>query len=232
MATTKSTTELLNWLYKEFELSSDDVFIDKNFKIISRTGVEKIMKRTEIKVKYEPVLISADYCCIKAYGETKDGKTVETFGSAELKNVKNSGKYYAEMAEKRAKSRAVLMLAGLYDEGIYGEEESDDFKEALKNRNKIPTPSASVAQKPMTSSEAVEVKPITVSMDGVRGSAGPVGTTGVRLDVDYKPLFANCNSVDAIAKVWEDNKDLQSLSSFKMAATARRIDIQTQKAAA
>jgi hypothetical protein len=32
------------------------------------------------------------------------------------------------MAEKRALSRAVLKMTGLYELGIFGEDESEDFK--------------------------------------------------------------------------------------------------------
>ena len=34
------------------------------------------------------------------------------------------------MAEKRAKSRIVLMLAGFYEHGIFGEDEADDFSKS------------------------------------------------------------------------------------------------------
>jgi hypothetical protein len=33
-----------------------------------------------------------------------------------------------EMAEKRAMSRAVLKLTGFYELGVFGEDESEDFK--------------------------------------------------------------------------------------------------------
>jgi len=33
-----------------------------------------------------------------------------------------------EMAEKRAMSRAVLKLAGFYEFGVFGEDESESFK--------------------------------------------------------------------------------------------------------
>ena len=36
--------------------------------------------------------------------------------------------YVVEMAEKRAMSRAVLKLAGLYSLGVFGEDESESFK--------------------------------------------------------------------------------------------------------
>ena len=36
--------------------------------------------------------------------------------------------YVMEMAEKRALSRSVLKLTGFYELGVFGEDESDDFK--------------------------------------------------------------------------------------------------------
>jgi len=36
--------------------------------------------------------------------------------------------YVMEMAEKRAMSRAVLKLTGFYELGVFGEDESEDFK--------------------------------------------------------------------------------------------------------
>ena len=36
--------------------------------------------------------------------------------------------YVAEMAEKRAMSRAVLKLTGFYELGVFGEDESESFK--------------------------------------------------------------------------------------------------------
>jgi hypothetical protein len=34
-----------------------------------------------------------------------------------------------EMAEKRAMSRCVLKLTGFYEQGVFGEDESEDFKQ-------------------------------------------------------------------------------------------------------
>ena len=41
--------------------------------------------------------------------------------------------YRWAMAEKRANSRGVLKLVGLYDEQFFGEDEADDFREVVKN---------------------------------------------------------------------------------------------------
>jgi hypothetical protein len=62
----------------------------------------------------------------------KDDKKVETFGSAlkgqGFKDGSTNSWYVAEMAEKRAMSRAVLKMTGFYELGVFGEDESEDFK--------------------------------------------------------------------------------------------------------
>ena len=63
---------------------------------------------------------------------TKNNKKIITFGSALKGASYNEGNcqswYVAEMAEKRAMSRAVLKLTGFYELGVFGEDESDSFK--------------------------------------------------------------------------------------------------------
>ena len=67
-----------------------------------------------------------------AYITTKPNAMIETFGSAlkgdNYKDGNCNSWYVAEMAEKRALSRAVLKLTGFYQLGVFGEDESDDFK--------------------------------------------------------------------------------------------------------
>jgi len=57
---------------------------------------------------------------------------VETFGSALKGNSFKDGNtntwYVLEMAEKRALSRAVLKMTGFYELGVFGEDESEEFK--------------------------------------------------------------------------------------------------------
>lgn len=55
-----------------------------------------------------------------AYEIVDDVRTIR------IGNCTNS--YIMEMAEKRAMSRAVLKLTGFYELGVFGEDESDDFK--------------------------------------------------------------------------------------------------------
>ena len=67
---------------------------------------------------------------IKAIGEMSNASglpvQMETFGESSPDNTRQ--KYPVSMAEKRALSRIVLKLSGMYELGVFGEDESDDFK--------------------------------------------------------------------------------------------------------
>jgi hypothetical protein len=95
--------------------------------VLRRLCVDKIMSAQNIEIQYELVNLSEDHshCLIKAIGKMGD-KIIQTFGEATPKNNKNA--YPVAMAEKRAMSRIVLKLAGFYENGFFGEDESDDFK--------------------------------------------------------------------------------------------------------
>jgi len=139
--------EKLYKLYKNYELTPEDVYKHKHYLIVTRSGVEKIQSKANIKINYEVVKVEKDFCVVKAIGtheEFKNGKlktlTIETFGSALFgyKSLNSKGKwqdngttqswYVMEIAEKRAMSRIVLKLTGFYELNVFGEDEADDFK--------------------------------------------------------------------------------------------------------
>lgn len=167
----------MNELFKKFGLVYDaenkkdsDVFISRNFKIITRAGIQKIQASMDIKSSYDVVFVNDTSIIIKgtfSYTES-DGTVVstQTFGEASVDkkkfikvassrksesgnevyeeevlefietkgNVMQSPPYLAAMAEKRALSRGVLQLAGLYKLGVYGEDESPDFEKDIKRQ--------------------------------------------------------------------------------------------------
>lgn len=138
-------TEIQRQLFKDYGLIYDgnpnskdnDVFKHKHFTIITRSGIEKIQKSAKILIKYDVVYVTGDTIFLKAYGTKldKNGEVVdsiETFASASRET--STSAYYPEMAEKRAMSRVVLKLAGLYEYGVFGADEADEFKEAEKSR--------------------------------------------------------------------------------------------------
>jgi hypothetical protein len=126
--------ERLKELYNQYELNTEDIFRHEKFGyiMIKRTGVEKIMAKDDIKLKFD--VIENDMlngCVVKATAKmTKDDKEVEieTLGSATTKNCQLA--YYPEMAEKRAKVRAILQITEFYSCGVYSEDEADDFKQS------------------------------------------------------------------------------------------------------
>jgi hypothetical protein len=127
--------ERLQTLAKENGLTEDHFFKSpQGFVIITRQGIERIQAHKGIRVTYDVVSLSDDlkHVVIKATGEMArpDGLpvTMETFGESAPDNTRQ--KYPVAMAEKRALSRVVLKLSGLYEVGVFGEDESDDFKRA------------------------------------------------------------------------------------------------------
>jgi len=127
-------------LYKKYELVEADVFKHKHYLIITRMGIDKIQAKEKIFINYEAVKCEPEFCVVKA-SASKDDAKIETFGSAkygakvwndEKKKWDEAGNcttwYVMEMAEKRAMSRAVLKLTGFYELGVFGEDESEDFK--------------------------------------------------------------------------------------------------------
>ena len=125
--TQETRKDLLRRLFIENNLTKEDVFKHKFYTIITRSGIDKIQAVQGIEIQYEIVNLSDDHkhCLIKALGKKGD-KIIQTFGECSPQN--NSNAYPVSMAEKRAMSRIVLKLAGFYELGVFGEDESDDFK--------------------------------------------------------------------------------------------------------
>ena len=114
-------------LYKKYNLEKTDVFKHQHYVIITRQGIEKIQAQEQIKIKFDVIKCEPNFAVVKAVNEN-----IETFGSAykgaSFKEGNTNSWYVMEMAEKRAMSRAVLKLTGFYELGVFGEDESEDFK--------------------------------------------------------------------------------------------------------
>ena len=114
-----------NGLVKE-EDTFDLKFGNRKATIITRSGIEKIQYHNDIEVKYYvESIVPPDFVVMKAIARKGD-VVMESFGEASANNTKQS--YPVAMAEKRALSRVVLKIAGFYKYGVFGEDESDDFK--------------------------------------------------------------------------------------------------------
>lgn len=140
-------------LFKKYGLTSKDWYEHKHYQIITRHGIDKIQAKEKIFIEYDAVKVEPEFCVVKAKAK-KDNAAIETFGSAkyggkEWNAERNNGKggwdehgntttwYIMEMAEKRAMSRAVLKLTGFYELGVFGEDESEDFKRKKQAEQKI-----------------------------------------------------------------------------------------------
>jgi hypothetical protein len=132
--------EKLTELYKKYALTKEDIFKHKHYLIITRQGIDKIQAFEKININYDVIQCQKDFAVVKATATVRD-YTVQTFGSAlygEKKQIdgrwKDSGTtgswYIMEIAEKRAMSRAVLKLTGFYELGVFGEDESPEFKKS------------------------------------------------------------------------------------------------------
>ena len=122
--------EMLRDLFVENGLvKDDDTYIlpyGKGVTIITRSGIEKIQYHNNIQVNYfVESIVPPDFVVIKAIAKKGD-IVMESYGEASSKNTKQT--YPVAMAEKRALSRVVLKITGFYKYGVFGEDESDDFK--------------------------------------------------------------------------------------------------------
>ncbi len=124
-------TEKLKELYKKYDLTKEDVFKHQHYIIITRSGIDKIQSKEKININYDVIKCDTNFAVVKANANVNDLK-IETFGSAlkgqGFKDGNTNTWYVMEMAEKRAMSRAVLKLTGFYELGVFGEDESEDFK--------------------------------------------------------------------------------------------------------
>ena len=118
-------------MYNTYELSKEDFFKHQHYTIVCRNGIDLIQAKAKIKINYEVIRCEPNYAVFKAIA-SKGAANIETFGSAlkgdTYKNSTTNSFYIAEMAEKRAMSRAVLKLTGFYELGVFGEDESESFK--------------------------------------------------------------------------------------------------------
>jgi hypothetical protein len=119
--------ERITELYKKYELTKEDVFKHQHYLIITRSGIEKIQAIEKIDVNYDVIKCETNFAAVKAYNDK-----LQTFGSAikgeSFKDGNTNSWYVLEMAEKRALSRLVLKQTGFYELGVFGEDESEDFK--------------------------------------------------------------------------------------------------------
>ena len=133
METGLTKKDFLTKVFRENNLTKEDFFKHQHYTIITRSGIEKIQANNKIVINYILEKCEANFCVVKAIAK-RDNAYVETYGSALKGQSHKDGStntwYVAEMAEKRAFSRAVLKIMGMYEHGVFGEDESESFKKA------------------------------------------------------------------------------------------------------
>ena len=121
----------LKEMYVKYDLTKADVFKHQHYIILTRSGIEKVSAKENIDITYEVINSEPNFAVVKATAK-KGEKTIETFGSAlkgaGFKDGSTNTWYVMEMAEKRALSRATLKMTGLYEQGVFGQDESESFK--------------------------------------------------------------------------------------------------------
>ena len=121
----------LKEMYVKYDLTKADVFKHQHYIILTRSGIEKVSALEQIDITYEVINSEPNFAVIKATAKKGD-KTIETFGSAlkgaGFKDGSTNSWYVIELAEKRALSRATLKMTGLYEQGVFGQDESESFK--------------------------------------------------------------------------------------------------------
>lgn len=115
---------------------TNDVYKHKHYTIITRQGIQKIESKAGIQCTFKlvPELTRGpDNIVFEVFASMPSAaKNYQTFASVSPDTCTN--KYYVEMCEKRGRSRAVLTLAGLYEQGVFGEDEADSFSDAVKTQ--------------------------------------------------------------------------------------------------
>jgi hypothetical protein len=120
-------------LFRKFgaEISQDDVWQVQSAIVVKHKALERLAAAAKIEFD-APVMVRSerDEAVILVTGNL-DGRKEWSIGEALVNvNYRVTGKmaaYTYAMAEKRAKDRVILKLAGLH--GIYSEDEADDFKQ-------------------------------------------------------------------------------------------------------
>lgn len=131
---------------KKYGLSEEDFWIKKTLSdykdkiiysnlILSHAGCIKVNEQQPEEKQFKPG-------CVREAKGTADGGVALLYSSDEQRLFKtgeasprNSNvSYLYAVAEKRLFDRVVTALSGLYEDGVYGEDEADSFR---KNRNVI-----------------------------------------------------------------------------------------------
>ena len=121
----------LRAIYNEYGLTPDDTFTmrrgGRDIPMITRPGLDKIQRQLsddgwQVEISLKHCNADATAAVVMASAHKDGGVTmVESFGEANDQNCQNP--YRVAMAEKRARGRVILRVAGLYELGVHTEDE-------------------------------------------------------------------------------------------------------------
>jgi hypothetical protein len=123
----------------KISLSRDDVWEVQGNPVVKHQALERLSSALRI-IWHKPEVLRAerDEAVLIVTGNLPSGPSEWSIGEAVIgQNLLARNKtavYPYAMAEKRAKDRVILKLAGLY--GSHSEEEADDFKQGAKPEEK------------------------------------------------------------------------------------------------
>ena len=122
-----SLPENLEKLRKEFKLNRDDFWeVRRGTWAITHKACEKIEDAINVEWQ-QPQLIETDSASAVSMIVTGTAKNVTKWATGEASPKNNKNAYPWAMAEKRAKDRVIIKLAGVSGD-LYSDSEADDFK--------------------------------------------------------------------------------------------------------
>jgi hypothetical protein len=153
-------TDLIREMFKRADvaLAKNDVWQVQSANVVKHKALERLA--AALKIIFDPPQIlraERDEAVILATGRINGGAVEWSIGEACVNvNYRITGKmaaYVYAMAEKRAKDRVILKLAGLH--GVYSEDEADDFKN--QDQESMPTRQIEADTPPLMSDLLMEV---------------------------------------------------------------------------
>lgn len=175
-------------LFEDFgaPIAQDDVWQVQSATVIKHKALERLAAAAKIEFERPQVLrAERDEAVILVSGKLGD-RSEWSVGEALVNvNYRVSGKmaaYVYAMAEKRAKDRVILKLAGLH--GLYSEDEADEFKES--------------SSAPMTGRNATPAVPRTSS-----GTVAPLSQLGET----YRSVMLTATTKDELGEWMTSNAD-------------------------
>jgi hypothetical protein len=206
------------------DLAKDDVWSVQSSRVVKHKALERLAAALCIQWKQPQVLrAERDEAVILVTGEIERDQVRNTewsIGEALINaNYRVSGKqapYVYAMAEKRAKDRVILKLAGLH--GVYSEDEADDFKQ--QPGQPAPQHDTVIERKHVPAAETPAQEYLRLAKEAVRqfGNAANLGAWW-QDEKTYRERYGVVKGTPEYDELYEFVRDMgQSLTQQKEAA--------------